>query len=124
MLLRCKFVMAGDKTEAEIYETLKQELIDNLSQQIYGLEYIEVEHKEFTNYMAPSRVAVNCKIRLFDDTEVSPLFDIYTWTSVKSRHYYFEEGVAIGLDEITIGGERIDVLDGYQVPHVQSTQLI
>jgi hypothetical protein len=117
MDFRCKFVIKADFIEISLFETIKERIMEELSWDINGLDYMEFEEREYSDvYVGMVRVPVVFKFHTSTQEEATTLYDIYTWVGSMISRY----GRNFGIDEISVNGSQIDISDSYRVPQLMT----
>jgi hypothetical protein len=118
---RCKFVMLGNDAERVLFEIVKEEIRNVFVYDVGGLDSIEFEPRSYsTEQTGLVRVPIVLKFHTFTCEEASTIFDVYTWVSGMIRRY----GQDFGVDEITIDGNQIQILEAYRVPQLEELRII
>jgi hypothetical protein len=113
MDFRCKFVIIGDEAERELFESVKEQIQEELAWDINGLDYMDFEERDYSDEaVGRVRVPVVFKFHINTYEEATTLVDVYTWISKMIRRYER----SFGADEITVNGQQIDILDSYRAP--------
>jgi hypothetical protein len=119
MIFRVKYLIAGPAAADELYNRLKTELEENCRYQISDVCEAEVLGPcPQAGQASFSTVPVTFKIDTHGyDTEGTILFDLFMLMSfLRSETYSFtSEGIAVGLQEIVVDGERFDIPDTYML---------
>jgi len=119
MDFRCKFVMLGCNAEAELFSILKQAVENELAWDLPSVDFTEVEARDCLEEPAGMvRVPVNFRFRTTEVNEASTLFDIFTWVAGMIGRF----GQNFGVDEITVDGWQVEIVDNYRAPQLESVQ--
>jgi hypothetical protein len=115
MIFRVKYLVAGVAPAGYLYSRVKSELegycrfniCDVYEAEVLG-PYPEEDGRPYPVIPVTFKIETNGY-----DSESTILFDIYSYVGQLRRGDFLEEEISVGIQEITVDGDRREIPDGY-----------